>query len=88
MWEEDVDCSESECEGEARMLALDYVCNAGKYMNVRLLFKKCMFPGVDCVAVHPRSFNVECSNGHFKLTSLMAFSLYCLSVCRAPVDCG
>jgi hypothetical protein len=25
------------------MFALDYVCNAGKYMNVRLLFKKCMF---------------------------------------------
>lgn len=94
MWEEVVDCSESEseceCKGEARMLALDYVCNAGKYMNVRLLFKKCIFPGVDCVAVHSRSlsFNVECSNGHFKLTSLMAFSLYCLSVCRAPMDCG
>lgn len=43
MWEEVVGCSESECKCEARMFALDYVCNAGKYMNVRLLFKKCMF---------------------------------------------
>ena len=72
------------------MFALYYVCNAGEDMNVRLLFRKCMFPSIDSVAVYSRSlsFNVECDYGHFKLTSLMVFSLCCLSVCRAPVDCG
>lgn len=53
------------------MFALDYVCNAGEDMNVRLLFRKCMFPSIDSVAVYSRSlsFNVECDYGHFKLTS-------------------